>query len=387
MTQKLKQPAALNSTDKTAPNRILVLGAVGALGRKLTPFYEHLTKYKSKIYAADIVSESEFKSKAKFNSFEDYFNIQCHADKEKLFNLGRDRPFDLCYDATWPDVRLFNLVHWSIVSKHLISTKPLTAVKQYETLRALVGVSSDETAAKHDETHKPLMGAPSYEDVVKKLLGHDHYLNKPAVAAGLSNLSKLHSQFGWFSRITIVITEQRNVNHPDEQERIRALDEGMIPDLDSHGVMIIQRLTPMGLIWQDGAGNLIKRLSRRIVPTACIQAKMRNAMCQGDTACIVEYKVFETLSFVDEHDRPIGRPRPNNFYVLVVCGKGFRVETYVDRDLKAIEIAFQGQGMSTGIVDIETNQVNQMLESVIGPPSMILIFVPIGVLTFRCTHS
>lgn len=355
------------SKSSTSLDHILMLGAAGALGRKLTPYFEYVTKkYKTKIYAADVISESDFKSKTKFDGFEGFFNIRCSSDKEKLFNLGRTNPFDLCYDATWPDARIFNLVRWSSVSKNFITTKPLASVNQFETLRALVSATSDDPGVKHSETHSFLEGAPAYEDVVAKLWGHEHYINKPSIELNLANLSKLHSQFGWFSRISIMITEQRNVNHPDERERIRALDEGMIPDLCSHAVMIIQRLAPVGLVWQDGAGNSIKRLWRHIVPTACVQAKMKNAICQGDTACVVEYKVSESISLVNEQGATIGRPQSNTFYVLVFCGKGFRAETYTERDLKSIEIAFQGQGASTGIVDIETNQVNQMLESVLG---------------------
>lgn len=367
MTQEQNQSAALVPTDSTGPHRIAVFGAAGALGEKLSPFYEYLanhTKGRVEIYAADIVTSDQFKPN--FTGFTEYFNIGRRTDKDKLLSLGHDKHFDLSYDATWPDARLFNLVRWSAVSDRLISTKPLTAVKHYEALRTLAGVPADGSAIKHDETHKPIEGAPSYEDVIEKLSGHDHYLNKPAMAAVLGKLPKLHSQFGRFFRVTIVITEQRNVNHKEEQERVRALDEGMIPDLGSHGVMIIQRLTPEGLVWEDAAGNRIKRLWRRIVPTACVRAQMRNAMCQGDTACIVEYEVVEVLCMVDEDDKPIGTPLQNIFFVLVVCGKGFRAETFVDRDLKAVEIAFQGQGGATGIVDLGTNQVNTMLASVLG---------------------
>ena len=345
-------------------SRILVIGAGGALGRKLTPSYEHSRLKGVEIYAADIMPKADFKPK--FTGFAEYFNVRDPRDKKKLFELGLKQHFNAGYDASWPHGRIFNLIRYGEICDHMISTKPFTPIAHLPTLRTFVGFK--ESAGQQQEEGLVLEGAPAYRDVIDKTVGHDHYANKPGVAAVLANLQKLHSQFGRFFRITILITEQRDVNHKDEQARIRALDEGMIPDLDSHGVLLIQRLTPVGLIWQDSEGNRIKRFWRRIIPTACVRAQMRNAFCQGDTACIAEYEVEEGLCILDEKGQPFlgTKPMRFSFFVLVVCGKGLKAESYIDRDLKAMEIAFQGQGQSTGIIDFGTNQVNQMLLSVLG---------------------
>ncbi|MEK7541666.1 MAG: hypothetical protein AAB533_02345 [Patescibacteria group bacterium] len=355
----------LSENNHVKPERIVVFGVNGDLGGKLSEFYRHATRMGGvEVYGVDIVPEDEFKPE--FTGFKAYYNIHDWAAKEEFFKIGQAQPFDLGYDGAWPSVRIFNLCQFHRLCRYMISTKPVVPIKHYATFESLVGFD----AAIEDPDQQALMGVHGYEDLIAKTAGHDHYLNKPAVSAVLNNLSKLHSQFGRFFRVTIFITEQRDVNHKEEQKRIRALDEGMIPDLDTHGVMFIQRLTPVGLIWQDSGGNYIKRQWRRILPIACVRAQMKNAMCESDTACIAEYEVQEKLIIVDDQE---GTPRkgavlrPSSFHVLVVCGKGFRVENYTDRDLKAIEIAFQGQGQSTGIIDLGTNQVNQMLASVLGP--------------------
>ena len=347
-----------------ALERILLVGAAGALGQKLTPVCEYGRSKGVEIYAADVMPEGEFNPK--FTGFAGYYNVHDPKGRQQLLEHGRRRRFNCYYDAAWPYTRIFNLIRYGEICDHMISTKPLTPIAHLPTLRTFVGLT--ESALQEPEEGVALTGALSFEDVISKTSGHDHYANKPAVAAVLNNLQRLHTQFGRFFRISIIVTEQRDVNHKEEQKRIRALDEGMIPDLDSHAVLIIQRLTPVGLVWEDSKGNYIKRFWRRITPTACVRAQMRNAFCREDTACIAEYRVDEGLCIVDENGQPFPKTKPMGFpfYVLVVCGKGLKAESYVDRDLKAIEIAFQGQGQSTGIIDLGTNQVNQMLSSVLG---------------------
>ena len=67
----------------------------------------------------------------------------------------------------------------------------------------------------------------------------------PILTALPSRLPEVHRLYGMISRITIIITEQRTVNDPEEVKRREALAGGMVPDLGSHAVMILQHLMPI----------------------------------------------------------------------------------------------------------------------------------------------
>ena len=324
-------------------DNFLIMGAKGDLGgTKLMPTYREFAKKGTALYAADIVPRSEFKPK--FNGFTEYFDLSSGPDRDALRKLGQSKPFDLIYEATWPDAHILDVLDWQSIANQIIVTKPFVSIEHYQTLRSLMVI-------------------PGYRSIVGKMMQHDHYINKPALEEVITHLPQAHSTYGKFAHMTIVITERRTVN--DQRHRLRALTGGMIPDLDSHAVMIIQRLVPTNLVWEDGEGNHMKRFSRDIKPVACIRAQMKNAKCNQDvdTACIVEYRVTESLNLIDEKGA-VGEPVENTFYVLVVCAKGLQAEGNSERDLKAIEIAFQGQGQSTGVIDLETNAVNEIFRAI-----------------------
>ncbi len=334
-------------TNPRGPSNLLVYGINGQLGgNKLRPTLDAYAARGVEITGCDIVEEKDLR--LKFTGLKGYYNLSHKKDREKLFDIGRRGKFDLAYEATWPSSHLLTVSNWEAICHSIIETKPFVSIKQLDTLKAL-------------------MELPGFECVLKKLMMHDHFANKPALAAVLRNLPMIHRHYGKISRIQVVITERRSVNHPDELARQQALAEGMIPDLDSHAIMIIELLVPVNLVWEDDAGSRFKRLSRQIKPTACVRAQMKNAAVAQDvdTACIVEYMVTESLSLVCDDGTTMGSPFTNEFFVLVVCGKG--LSTSPDSgDLKAVEICFQGQGRSTGVIDLETNRLNEVLEEVPG---------------------
>lgn len=329
--------------------RVGILGANGNLGgRKLLPTYEEYAKAGVEVYAGDIVDEGEVAKK--YNSFAGYFDLRKEVDRDKLRELGHAAKFDFVYDATLPSARFINLMNWEGICHYLIGTKPFTAIDYFEALR-------------------PLMFLPANAPLREKLQQHDHYINKPGFDVVSSNIAAAHMKYGKFARISIFIVEQRTINDEIRNRgRAAALDEGILPDLNSHGIMCIQRLVPEGLVWEDGVGNFIRRTSRVIEPTACVRAQMKNALCHQnlDTAFIVEYRVLETLCMISDpsSEECVSDKINNIFYVLIVGAKGLRATPDIGRDLKAIEIAFQGQGQSTGIIDLETNTLNELLQSV-----------------------
>lgn len=338
----------VQATDLAAddrPLRALILGANGELGgRKMKASYDFGTNTGTEFVGADIVDESQFKPI--FSNFSGYHNLTRQRDRDKLIELARGRRFDFIYDASWPDGHLLNVLNCEVLAQHIVVTKPFVSIEQAATLGAFM-----ESAA--------------FQSLRGRLLMHDHYINKPAMMAMLKALPKAHNRYARFARIMIFITEQRTVNHPQELKRWRALLGGIVPDLVSHALMIIQLLTREGLVWTGQEGITFKRFRRTIQPTACVRAQMRGAALPQDvdTACVVEYKVTEELGIVDEAGASEGVTFTNTFFVLVVCGKGLKVTDHADRDLKAMEIAFQGQGSSTGILDLETNCVNELLET------------------------
>jgi hypothetical protein len=231
---------------RRGPRRILVFGAAGQLGgKKLGPTYETYDASGVEIVACDIMEESKFDPK--FARFKEYYNLGRGPDREKLFESGRKERFDFAYEATWPDAHLLNLVNWEAICRNILVTKPFVSVKHYHGLKALMELSG-------------------YGCVLGKLLMHDHYANKPAMAAVLAALPKIHNKYGKFSRVTVMITERRTVNDPEEVARHGALNEGMVPDLASHALMLVQLLAPKGLVWEDEDGSSFKRLDREIVP-------------------------------------------------------------------------------------------------------------------------
>jgi hypothetical protein len=330
------------------PRRLLIRGIGGQLGGlKLRPALDAFEAGGGKICGCDIIEEKALKSG--FNQLEGYFNLSRDRDREALFDLGRRERFDLVYDATWPQAHLLNLVNWESISRYILVTKPFVSINQFNSLRAL-------------------MELPGFECVLQKLMMHDHYANKPAMSAVFRYLPAIHRHYGKFSRMTIVISERRTVNAPQEVARHGALAEGMIPDLASHGVMIVQLLTPTNLVWEDDAGSRFRRLEREIEPTACVRAQMKNAAVAQDvdTACIAEYRVKERLALIRDDGATVGHPFTNEFFVLLVCGKG--LSTSPDSgDLKIVEICLQGQqGRATGVIDLETNCLNEVIEEVLG---------------------
>jgi hypothetical protein len=297
----------------------------------------------------DIVEESQFKPA--FTNFAGYFNLTKKPDRDKLFSLARDQKLDLAYDASWPSAHLLNLVNLESIFEHILVTKPFVSVEQYSGLEALMNLSG-------------------FECVREKILMHDHFTNKPSLTALISSLSQAHQFYGRFSRMFIIITEQRTVNDLEEVKRQEALTGGIdtgprIACRDDSSALNAKRLDVAG---GSQARQFFKRLDRHIEVTACVRAQMKLAALPDDvdTACIIEYLVTETLTLAYEDGTAIGRPFPNRFYALVVCGKGLSATSGIDRDLKALEISFQGQGRSTGVVDLETNTLNEVLERIPG---------------------
>jgi len=341
------QPTFHRSSASPKLNRICIWGGNGSLAGKLAQWYETGAAEGVQFFAADIVPETEFRPN--FTGFAGYFDVTNGADRQKLIELARDQPFDLGYDATWPNAHLLNAMNMEPFFKHILVTKPFVSIEQFSALEALMHLAA-------------------FRCVREKLLMHDHFANKPGLTALLSSLSAAHSLYGKFSRMLIVITERRSVNDPEEIKRQEALQGGMVPDLASHAVMMIQLLTRKGLMSRDSQGNYFRRLDRTIVPTACVRAQMKLAALPEnvDTACIIEYMVPEKLTLAREDGTVCGKPFSNTFYVLMVCGKGLSVTADASRDLKAVEISFQGQGRATGIIDLETNTLNEVLERVPG---------------------
>lgn len=335
-----------DGSDEGNVRRVLILGSAGELGgEKLTTWYEDCEAKGVQVFASDVVAESKITNS--FTGFTDYFDLSNASHRDKLFDLGRRQRFDLTYDATWPDAHLLNIPNWDAITKSTVVTKPFVSIEQYHALKALVHLRG-------------------FGSLLEKVMLHDHYINKPGMQALFKGLPAAHAKFGKFSRMMIVITERRTVN--DEGHRKITLEGGMIPDLASHAVMILQLLTPVGLVWPEGqSGRFVKRLKRKICPTACVRSQMIMAAVDQDvdTACVIEYRVVEKLCLVDEKGTVKGAPFHNKFFVLVVCGKGLCAGEN-GRDLKAVEIAFQGQGGATGVVDLDTNRLNDVLTSVPG---------------------
>lgn len=104
-------------------------GVNGDLGGKLTPTYEECRKLGIRIFASDIVPESQFQPV--FNGFEGYFNLANAADREKLHKIGSEEKFDVLYEATWPDCHIPNLLDWESLCRLMIITKPFSSIDHY----------------------------------------------------------------------------------------------------------------------------------------------------------------------------------------------------------------------------------------------------------------
>jgi hypothetical protein len=330
------------------PDRVCLFGANGQLAGKLAPWCREAAARGVTFYAADIVPEEKFTPA--FTGYAGYFDLSRAADLDRLRGLARHDPFDLAYDATWPNAHLLNILNQEAFFRHVLVTKPFVAIDQCAALEALMSLSA-------------------FRPVREKFLGADHFGNKPGLTALLGSLPAAHEVYGRISRVLIIAAERRTVNDPAEVKRREALLGGMVPDLVSHAVLILQLLTPRGLMWRDGQGNYLLRLGRTIRPTTCVRAQMSHAALPNnvDTACIVEYRVSEELTLAREDGTPHGEPFRNQFYALVVCGKGLGADA--GRDLKAVEVSFQGLGRP-GIIDLETNVLNDVLTHVPGlrPP-------------------
>jgi hypothetical protein len=348
VSESFKASSAASSERNTHPSRICVCGAGGALGgNKLKASLDTAADNGVTLYATDILAESDFKPE--FTGYQAYFNLTRRQDREKLASLASVEKLDFGYDATWAPSRLMNIANLGPLFQHYFITKSFVSVRHYHAF-------------------EDFMSNKAYEYLREMLQGHDHFASKPGLTALVASLPAAHKHYGKFSRMQIVITERRTVNHDAEQNRRKALLEGMVPDLASHAIMLIQLLTPVGLMWVDVEGNFFKRLNRVIRPSTCIRAQMKLAALPQDvdTACIIEYVVTETLSLAREDGTPVRDPFENSFSVLVICGKGLSAAEGINRDLKAIELSFQGQGKATGVIDLETNILNEVLKEVPG---------------------
>jgi hypothetical protein len=314
----------------TSPKPLIVWLGTGDLYRKCHHALEYFRKLGATLVAVDIVSNPNG-----LTAFapDDFFVWPSQRDRARLLRrLARDHPA-LLIIANWPEDHLASVLLLSRYATMTVVAKPID-----------INLPLLERLVRASELYRWLLDTVGV---------HDQYLRRPPIMALRQGLSELHAASGFLQGIRLFIAERRSVN--DEPTRLRALEVGIIYDLAVHAIAILLELTPPQLTWTMPDGHQYRRLSRDIRVIGCAKAQVAGCMLanqDAETFATIEFEVQENIQFNNGGSSPVTR----SFPVLVVVGKGVVLDDGVGRDLKALELSFQGYEPLR--MDLETNAIS-----------------------------
>jgi hypothetical protein len=247
-------------------------------------------------------------------------------------------PFDLCYIATFPRVHLVTAFRFDYFSNGFNFAKPV-------------------------DSHLDLLNTMYLEkerifhSIALKMVVHDHYRNKPVVAALRKGLKTLHGRYGFIQEMRVYITERKSTE--DEWYRKGALDDGILMDLAPHALSVIFELLPTPFSWENKEGHHFNRIGVKLNDiVGCYRARDNNCILhQGvETFGVIHIRGSEDIVFTPKESGKELPLEPHKVDILIAVGKG----TSIDREdnpgnLKGVKITFDG---TTVIGNFDTNGIS-----------------------------
>lgn len=260
--------------------------------------------------------------------FMTYYDV---TDDEQRLALISDRrnsehpQFTHCYISNWPQAHLLSAVKYSDLCHggDIIITKPLD-----------LNVPMVEDIA-----------ADVFPDIRAKIFMDDHYRNKGSVRELHRILPTLQSQeYGRLTSFRMWLVERNTI---EEENRLRALECGVIWDLASHLISLIQLFfldKPHQGLLAYGMDDPNRICDVSLVPTKVLRMQYKDCGLRSgaETLAVIEVKVkFRHRTYVDNEWKPAV------ITGLLVVGKGAARGERVQQGVKEIDLRFE-----TGTVNL-----------------------------------
>jgi hypothetical protein len=322
--------------------RLLLIG-IGDVAKKLGESLRRFGEMGVEVSAADIRDDPLGREVLPKGTR--FYNWAKPREEERLIHEGWQRPFDYAYLANFPAVHIATALRLDFIARKFIFSKPVDS--NFDLVQTL---------------HNELQHAGALSQLVQRSCVHDHYRNKPLTTFLRAHMIDLHRRNGFLKRIQVYITEHQTIQ--DQYWRIASLECGMILDLAPHALSVIYEIVPETLEWTDVQGHTFRRTARRVEIVSCVRARDNSCMLhtlESETFAAIHFRVFEDIEFIPRGRREVankitGRP----FDLLVVVGKGVSIQDRRDhRDLKAIEIEFDGQFVRG---NFDTNAISGVID-------------------------
>ncbi len=321
--------------------RFLIAGA-GAVVEKLEPTWQKFHDLGVRLHAVDIVDRpSGRKALPKGTSF---YNWKNRGEVEKMVNEGLEHPFDFAYLSNFPRVHLATALRLDLITRNFIIPKPVDS--NFGFLQTM-----------HEEHER----GGAFRDLVSRSCVHDHYRNKPLTSFLRGHIEDLHRRNGYLKTIRIYITEHQTIQ--TEYSRRESLECGMILDLAPHALSVICEIVPKTLRWVDKQGNTFRRIDRHFTVVSSIRGRDNHSILHSrdaETFGALHLRVSEDIEFVPKANRQWVEKLNHEFDALIVVGKGVSIQDEsAERDLKAIELEFDGQSV---LGNFDTNSISGVID-------------------------
>ena len=262
-----------------------------------------------------------------------YYDVNIKSQRSDLRKYLRQRPLTHIFVANLPPQHMLTAFKFSELCPggQIVISKPL------DTNLTLI-----ETIA----------SGGAWPDVAAKIFVHDHYRNKGAVQPIYEAFPQLIDVYGKLKSFEFYLVESKTV---EEEDRLEALNEGVIFDLASHLFALVQ------LFFLESPNPALKlpglTLDKVWLEVNSV-ARARYALCHIENPNAETFAAI-VVTLVVEYIRP-ARTQPiiHKIPGLMVVGKGIKPSQSISADLKGMRF---NQELQTRSINLTRNEVNPPL--------------------------
>ncbi len=335
-TQIIKNGLALldpgEDPDIISRPHALWIGCGDLLRRTIEALEKLRLHHNATLIFADIKSRDNVKQKPLDQA--NFYNVSKAQQRDRLRKYLTRNPLTHIYIANLPPQHLLTAFKFSELCPRgqIIISKPLD-----------VNLPLIETVAK----------GRAWPDITAKIYVHDHYRNKGAVDPMYRNFPQLTDIYGELRSFEFYLIEPRTV---EEENRLEALNEGVIFDLASHLFALAQ------LFFLEHPHPALIRPDLTLSKARLRINKVARARYKH---CQIENLDAETFAAIDvtliaEYSRLKNPRRPLTYEIpgLMVVGKGIKPSLSTTAGLKGLRFR---QELQTRSVNLMRNEVNPPL--------------------------
>lgn len=240
----------------------------------------------------------------------EFLNVSTTAQRQELRKRLRRHPLTHIYVANWPSLHLLTAFKYS----EACPKGPIVIPKPLDTNFQLI-----ETVA-----------ANAFPAIAHQLFVHDHYLNKSVVTSIHDAFPSLVEEYGELRRVSFYLVEFQTI---EDEGRLKALEQGVIFDLQSHLLSLLQLffLTSPWPACRLRTGTEVSDTRVEITRVARARYIGCDLPDMVETFAAVELKIVVTYA---------GRSEPHEISGLLVAGKGIKPTESVEADLKGFRLEF-----------------------------------------------